>query len=94
MIARSPPRRVRGLGLALVAGHQPRQREGDVEGVLAVVVDGVDAVEAIDFAGEQPLEVGEGMQQGSVLDFRPGGAEELLDRRLAPLRVSSPARCW
>ena len=49
--------------LPLVTDDEPRQRQCYVERVLAVVLDGVDAVIARYLTGEQPLEVGEGAAQ-------------------------------
>ena len=67
--------------LALVADQQARERERYVEGVLAIVIDGVDAVKAADLAREQPLEVREGALQRLERHLRPGGAEQRGDRR-------------
>ena len=79
-VARACAQALRRFLLALVADQQARERQGDVERVLAVVVDGVDAVEALDLAGEQPLEVPEGALEGLHGQLRPGGAEQALDR--------------
>ena len=85
---------LRRILLALVADQQAREREGDVEGVLAIVVDGVDAVKAVDLACEQPLEMREGALQRLQLQLRPGGAEQRGQPPPAPPGASSPARCW
>ena len=66
--------------LPLVAHDQAREREGDVERVLPVVVHGVDAVESGHLAGEQPLEVLEGARQRLQGQPRPRGPVQRLDR--------------
>ena len=50
---RGGPLRVRPL----VSHDEARERQRDIQCVLAVVIDGVDAEIAGDLAGEQPLEV-------------------------------------
>ena len=72
--------------LALVPDQQPCERQRYVEGVLAVVVDGVDAVEARHLAGKQPLEVLEGLLQGQERVLGPGRAKERRDRAQHRLR--------
>src|SRR4029077_10879279 len=72
---------LRRILLTLVADQKARERERYVEAVLAIVVDGVDAMKAVDLAGEQPLEVREGALQRLERHLRPGGAEQRGDRR-------------
>src|SRR6266478_674175 len=59
--------------LALVTHDQARERQGDVERVLPVVVHRVDAVESGHLAGEQPFEVLEGATQRLQGQPRPRG---------------------
>jgi len=66
-------------GLTLVAHQQPCQRQSDVESVLAVVVDGVHAVESGDLSREQPLEMLEGPAQRFHGRIRPGRPVKRLD---------------
>ncbi len=70
----------RGFGLrALVPHDEACQRERDVQGVLPVVIYGVHAEIAGDFAGEQPLEMLERRMQRVELKFRPDRPIKLLD---------------
>jgi hypothetical protein len=72
--------------LTLVPDEQPGQREGDVERVLAVVVDGVHPMETGNLAREQPLEMLEGPPQGLHGSIGPGGPVKRLDRAQHRLR--------
>src|SRR5205823_1907174 len=65
--------------LTLVADQQPRERERDVERVLAIVIDGIDAVITGDAARKQPLEVLEGARERLHRQARPGRPVEHLD---------------
>src|SRR6184192_517536 len=65
--------------LTLVADQQPRERERDVERVLAIVIDGIDAVITGDEARKQPLEVLEGARERLHRQARPGRPVEHLD---------------
>ncbi len=66
--------------LQLVAGDQPRGGERDVQRVLLVVVDGVDAEVAGHAAREHALEVAEHVREGGEFPSRPDPGEQLLDR--------------
>ena len=78
-IARSPPRRAATLLLALVADDEACERECDVEGVLAVVIDGIDAEVAGHETGEQLFEMIEGVPQRLHRGVGPGRGEKLFD---------------
>ncbi len=67
-------------GLPLEPDDQPCQCQRDVERVLAVVVDRVDAVIARDIAREQPFEMLEGEPQRIERLLRPGRTIEVLYR--------------
>jgi hypothetical protein len=64
----------------VVARDQPRRRERDVERVLLIVVDGVDAEVAGHAAREHALEVAEDVGEGGELLARPDTREQLFDR--------------
>ena len=80
MTARSAPKRMRALDAALVAHQQARHRQGHVERVLAIVVDGIDAVIARHAAGEELVELLERNRHSIERLARKGGREQLTHR--------------
>src|SRR6185436_12891781 len=59
------------FGLALVTHQHPRERESDVERVLAIVVDGVDAEIAGEFAGKHGFEMLESLRELAMRSVGP-----------------------
>ena len=66
-----------GLRGAIMPGHQPRQRQGHIQGVLPVVVDGIDAEVAGDFSGEHALKLIERAGNRFEREIMPGGMAKL-----------------
>ena len=63
-----------------IAGHQPRHSQRDVQRVLLIVIDRVDAVIAGHATGEGQVEIVESVCDGRKGCFRPGGGEQFADR--------------
>ncbi len=61
--------------LPLVSDEQARERERDVERVLSIVIDGIDAQVAGHFAGEESLEMLERLVERLERKRGPGGTE-------------------
>ena len=74
------PELLRLRHLQFVADDEPRGGERDVERVLLVVVDGVDAEVAGHAAGEHAFEVAEHVREGGEFLARPDPGEQLFDR--------------
>jgi hypothetical protein len=68
------------IDLPLVTHEQARHRQGDIERVLAVVIDRIDAGVTGHAARKQRVEIAEGPFHGREHDLRPGRDQQLFGR--------------